>query len=274
MFFTLELENKKSPPPCKEDHDQNLKPLLILYYQKVLPQLPRCQPFPTSQTHLQKPLPCYMFDHASPTYSQDFTPLEIFEHPQTNTKHVWKIKNLVGTNPDGTRRQVSLAEVALNWQAENAMAQNQALSKILDNQQKLAEVVTHTFSSSSSLIENLKKKIKIVEQELATIASKVKDMSVSFPLIGQKEKERKQLLAQLQSIEGSQKEVTQPSPMLVYMPYQPQQSLYKDLSVPLTSPFSSIPPSQNFQPLAMTHPEHNPFKPSGILSSQVEFFQA
>ena len=62
----------------------------------------------------------------------------------------------------------------------------------------------------------------MVEQELATIASKVKDMSVSFPLIGQKEKERKQLLAQLQSIEGSQKEVTQPSPMLVYMPYQPQ----------------------------------------------------
>jgi len=136
-----------------------------------------------------------MFDHASPTYSQDFPPLEIFEHPQTNTKHVWKIKNLVGTNPDGTMRQVSLAEAALNWQAKNAMAQNQALSKILDNQQKLAEVVTHTFSSSSSLIENLKKKIKMVEQELATIASTVKDMSVSFPLIGQKEKERKQLLA-------------------------------------------------------------------------------
>ena len=52
--------------------------------------------------------------------------------------------------------------------------------------------------------------------------------------------------------------------MLVYEPYQPRQSLYKDLSIPLTSPFSSTSPSQNFQPLAMTHPDHNPFKPSGI----------
>ena len=78
----------------------------------------------------------------------------------------------------------------------------------MDNQQRMAEVVTHTFSSSSSLIEYLKKKIKAVKQELAIIASTVKDLSVSFPLIGQKEKEKKQLLLQLQSMEGSQKEAT------------------------------------------------------------------
>ena len=144
------------------------------------------------------------------------------------------------------------------------MAQNQVLLKILDNQQKMAEVVTHTFSSSNSLIEDLKKKIKTVEQELATIASIVKDLSASFPLIRQKEKERKQLLIQLQSMEGSQKEATQTLPMHVHMPYQPQQLLYKYLSIPLTSPFSSSSPYQNLQPLAMTHPDHNPFKPSGI----------
>ena len=79
-----------------------------------------------------------------------------------------------------------MAEAALNWQAENVVAQNRVLSKILDNQQKMAVVVTHTFSSSNSLIEDLKKKIKAVEQELATIASTVKDLSISFPLIGQK----------------------------------------------------------------------------------------
>ena len=69
--------------------------------------------------------------------------------------------------------------------------------------QWMVKVVTHTFSSSNSLIEDLKKKIKIVEQELVTIASTVKDLSVSFPLIGQKEREKKQLLTQLQSLEGS-----------------------------------------------------------------------
>jgi len=83
--------------------------------------------------------------------------------------------------------ELGSAEAALNWQAENVVAQNQDLLKILDNQQKLAEVVTHTFSSLGSLNDDLKKIIKMVEQELATIVSTIKDMSVSFPLIGQKE---------------------------------------------------------------------------------------
>ena len=108
-----------------------------------------------------------------------------------------------------------MAEVALNWQAENAVSQNKVLSKILDNQQRMVEAVNHTFSSSNFLIEDLKKKIKAVEQELTIIASTIKDLSVSFPLIGQKEKEKKQLLLQLQSMEGSQKEATQALPMHV-----------------------------------------------------------
>ena len=82
-----------------------------------------------------------MTELRSPSYSQDFSPLESFEHPQDNTKHFWKIKTPVGTNPDRTQKHVLSAEVALNWQAKNVMAQNQALSKILDNQQRLAEVV-------------------------------------------------------------------------------------------------------------------------------------
>ena len=67
----------------------------------------------------------------------------------------------------------------------------------------MAEAVNYTFSSSNTLIEDLKEKIKAIEKELETIASTVKDLSVSFPLIGQKEKEKKQLLLQLQSMQGS-----------------------------------------------------------------------
>ena len=104
-----------------------------------------------------------MLDQASPFYSQNFPPFESFDHPQTNTKHVWKIKNPIGTNSDGTKKQVSSAEAALNWQVENVVAQNKVLSKILDNQQRMAETITHTFSSSNSLIEDLKKKIKAIE---------------------------------------------------------------------------------------------------------------
>ena len=61
------------------------------------------------------------------------------------------------------------------------MAQNHALSKILINQQKLVEVVTQTFSSSDSLINDLKKKIQMIEQKLATIVSKVKGYVCFFP---------------------------------------------------------------------------------------------
>ena len=129
----------------------------------------------------------------------------------------------------------------------------------------MAEAVNHTFLSSNTLIEDLKKKIKAVEKELETIASIVKDLSISFPFIGQKEKEKRQLLLQLQSMQESQKEAAQALPMHVQMPYQPRQLLYKDLTIPLTSPF--LPTSQNLQPLVMTHPNHNPFRPSGILPS-------
>ncbi|KAL4628338.1 hypothetical protein ACB092_05G230500 [Castanea dentata] len=275
-YYVLYPRSRKQKPPslspCKESHDQNQqnqKPPLIPYYQKVLPQIQKCQPKPPSQTHTQKPLPCYMFDHASPSYSQNFPPLESFDHPQANVKHVWKIKNPIGTTPDGSKKQVSSAEAALNWQAENAVAQNQVLSKILDNQQKLTEAVSHTFSSSNSLIEDLKKKIQSIEQELEIIVSTIKDLSVSFPLIGQKEKEKKQLLMQLQSLENSQKAATQALPLQLYMPYQPRQSLYKNLSIPAPSPFSPVSPYQNLQPLNMTHPAQNPFKPCGIFSSTI-----
>ena len=90
MSFILEPERKYFLvfSPCKENHDQTQKPPIIPYYQKVLPQMPKCQPLPTGQTHIQKPLPCYMFDQASPSYSQNFPPLESYDHPQTNTKHV------------------------------------------------------------------------------------------------------------------------------------------------------------------------------------------
>ena len=53
--------------------------------------------------------------------------------------------------------------------------------------------------------------------------------------------------------------------MFVYTSYQPRQSLYKDLYIPLTSPFSSNSPGQNLQPLAITYPDYNHFKTSGTL---------
>ena len=65
-------------------------------------------------------------------------------------------------------------------------------------------------------------------------------------------------------MEGSQKEATQIPPIHFHMPFQPRQSLNKDLSIPSTSPFSPISPYQNLQSLTITHLDHNSFKPSGV----------
>ena len=105
-YNVLYSRSKKqiSPSPSKKDHNQNQKPPLIPYYQKVLPQALKCQPLPIKPTQISESSLCYMFDQASSSYSQNFPPLENFDHPQTNTKHVWKIKNPVGTNSDGTKK--------------------------------------------------------------------------------------------------------------------------------------------------------------------------
>ena len=55
--------------------------------------------------------------------------------------------------------------------------------------------------------------------------------------------------------------------MHVHTPYQSRQLLYKDLAMPLASPFLPASPFQNPQPLAMTHSTHNPFRTSGIFPS-------
>ena len=64
-YYVLYLKTKKQKilpsPPCAENHDQNMKHPLIPYYQKVLPQIPKCQSFSTNQTQTQEPLSCYMF---------------------------------------------------------------------------------------------------------------------------------------------------------------------------------------------------------------------
>ena len=51
VLYPRTRKQKITPPLSKKDHVQNPKPPLIPYYKKVLPQIPKCQPFPTSQTH-------------------------------------------------------------------------------------------------------------------------------------------------------------------------------------------------------------------------------
>ncbi|GJZ18951.1 hypothetical protein Tco_0555541 [Tanacetum coccineum] len=71
----------------------------------------------------------------SQEYEQEFPALTAFEHLDSHTKHDWKIKKPITIGPTGHANTISPAEATLNWQSENAIAQNKVLVKILSQQE-------------------------------------------------------------------------------------------------------------------------------------------
>lgn len=60
-----------------------------------------------------------------------------YEFDRDNDSHTWKIRNPTVKNPDGTTKPLTPAETTLNWQTENALAQNAILKEIAEGQAKL-----------------------------------------------------------------------------------------------------------------------------------------
>ncbi|GAA0181294.1 hypothetical protein LIER_30225 [Lithospermum erythrorhizon] len=58
-----------------------------------------------------------MFQRASQNVSSG-------DFERDDIKHSWKVKNPLVRNSDGTSKQISGTEETLNWQYENALAQN------------------------------------------------------------------------------------------------------------------------------------------------------
>lgn len=177
-----------SPPPLMTP----TPPILSPYYQKALTCLYQAKPTKPIAPAPQI-LDCCMFSPSSSTYNEHFPTLEEFELPQQNTKHSWKIKTPARKNPDGTSKRIFPAEASLNWQAENAVKQNQILTKILENQTSLQTAVTKQLNSLDSLIQDLRTQIAKLKSELSHIARTVKDYYQALELIRAKEAEKKNL---------------------------------------------------------------------------------
>ncbi|GJS92676.1 putative zinc finger, CCHC-type containing protein [Tanacetum coccineum] len=67
-------------------------------------------------------------------YEQEFPALTTFKHLDSRTKQDWKIKNPTTIGPTRQANTISPAKATLNWQSENAVAQNKVLVKILSQQ--------------------------------------------------------------------------------------------------------------------------------------------
>ncbi|KAI3801731.1 hypothetical protein L1987_29845 [Smallanthus sonchifolius] len=61
---------------------------------------------------------------SSSEYKAEFPALTTFKNPQQKTKHSWKIHNSNVVGPVGSPNQITNGKATLNWQSENAVAQN------------------------------------------------------------------------------------------------------------------------------------------------------
>ncbi len=193
----------------------------------------RCEPLPPVQpSHGTIPLTCAMYSQKSQTYDSDFPATSTWT--SNGVPHSWKIKNPTTMEPDGTQRKPSQAETVLNWQSENAVAQNKLLQKIEAQQQRLEEKIDRGFASFGSPIPELKKRISQLHEQILSLVQMRQDFSAQ-------EREIKHLKVQLQSLEHQE----QHPPSSVYPWSEPRSGPSPLLSLPKTTQaFKSVPDRQ------------------------------
>ncbi|XP_043699936.1 uncharacterized protein C6orf132-like [Telopea speciosissima] len=159
------------------------------------PDLPPAPPSPPAEPPLmlwqQQPIPCYMAT-SSEGISRNFPPTVDYEDADRR-HHKWKITPPNVLDNNGLMAHNSSVESQLNWQAENALVQNQYLTKLLSYQ----EHHTLALRQNEGDIRYLKSRIESLHQELMTIAMTVKDSSQASYLISGREKEKRMLEEQL-----------------------------------------------------------------------------
>ncbi|KAJ0888866.1 putative viral movement protein [Helianthus annuus] len=145
---------------------------------------------------------------SSPGYQVEFPPLTSFEDTQQKTKHSWKIKNPTTVGATGVPESITAAEATLNWQSENAVAQNKALNAILAHQNNITkahENLTSRVQELEGIIYEVRAKILELHHELLQLVQNSSGPQLPQGL-QQKEAEMKFLKAQLADLERQHKQ--------------------------------------------------------------------
>ncbi|KAI3670364.1 hypothetical protein L1987_87955 [Smallanthus sonchifolius] len=86
--------------------------------------------------------------------SLKFPALTPFENTLQRTKHSWKIQASTVMSSAGATNQTTAVEATLNWQSENAVAQNNVLKTILAQQDSFTKTQEELVSRMQGL-ENI-----------------------------------------------------------------------------------------------------------------------
>ncbi|KAL5975650.1 hypothetical protein ACLOJK_019976 [Asimina triloba] len=201
--------------------------------------------YPQSPKPSPQPQPCHMI---SEDYNGDFPPLTPYQDTAKRTSYRH-------TTPDPSpQSQVTPAEACLNWANTNATAQNKTLQRIEQWQTQAQQETNSRLEILMDFIRQIHEKMAKLDTDIRFIIQNSRDMFFS-PDIGEKERERKFLKIQLDSIQSEVDSLTaKPSQTHGYFSW-----LHKPMYTPNYQPQPLLPPS--FMPQTQPTFEWRP-KPS------------
>ncbi|KAH9780609.1 hypothetical protein KPL71_008138 [Citrus sinensis] len=189
----------KDPPPPPAPlpiYKQELK-WIAKHCKSKIPS-PRLNPTPIVQ-----PLACMMFSSTSSYYSSSFPPLETHTDSQRNVVSKPFIPSAITSS--GHLNPPKPFESVLNWQTQNARAQNDALLHINSKVEKISLRTEHIETKVDSITaqmqqihQNLQSRITQLDSELRTMLAQ----RYYGPDFDKKEREIRRLKAELDQIES------------------------------------------------------------------------
>ncbi|KAH9765512.1 hypothetical protein KPL70_001895 [Citrus sinensis] len=212
-------KKKKPPAPChhcdpKPPSDPPPPPAPLPIYRKELKWIAKhCKseiPSPLSHsTPIVQPLACMMFSSTSSDYSSSFPSLEPHTDPQRNVVSKPFIPSPITST--GHLEPPKPFESVLNWQTQNARAQNDTLlhlnSKVENISLRIEQIETKVDSITAQMqqiYQNLQSRISQLDSELRAMLAH----RYSGPEFDQKEREIRRLKAELAQIESEKQRPT------------------------------------------------------------------
>ncbi|KAH9680140.1 hypothetical protein KPL71_026434 [Citrus sinensis] len=212
-------KKKKPPVPChhcdpKPPSDPPPPPAPLPIYRKELKWIAKhCKseiPSPLSHsTPIVQPLACMMFSSTSSEYSSSFPSLEPHTDPQRNVVSKPFIPSPITST--GHLEPPKPFESVLNWQTQNARAQNDTLlhlnSRVENISLRTEQIETKVDSITAQMqqiYQNLQSRISQLDSELRAMLAH----RYSGPEFDQKEREIRRLKAELAQIESERQRPT------------------------------------------------------------------
>ncbi|KAH9716875.1 hypothetical protein KPL71_021613 [Citrus sinensis] len=260
-------KKKKPPVPChhcdpKPPSDPPPPPAPLPIYRKELKWIAKhCKseiPSPLSHsTPIVQPLACMMFSSTSSDYSSSFPSLEPHTDPHRNVVSKPFIPSPITST--GHLEPPKPFESVLNWQTQNARAQNDTLlhlnSKVENISLRTEQIETKVDSITAQMqqiYQNLQSRISQLDSELRAMLAH----RYSGPEFDQKEREIRRLKAELAQIESERQRPT----LFTTSPPIPSISPTYHPFASMLSPIKQYDPSKLF---GMTHTlfRDNPLPP-------------